>query len=193
MADQAAKDLEDSITAGKVELSVELLEAPRFTVRRFEKLRDQSRLSNDFYPFQMPNAIITDPEGEIEVFVARHNQLSFAAVIEERLERPVHPVSLYSVVTELLHDKHLKYVEMIVDASDVVSIEYMLRTGFTPILMFPAMKKHGAKRRDYLVLGHTYEKLLFCLDGMIDKYSDFVEVYTGLEKNMLARRARASP
>jgi len=189
MTGQAARNLSDPQPGSDHTLSLELIEAPRFAAARFERLRQQSLLSTDFYPFQIPNSLITDPDGEIEVYVANHPQFDFAAVIEERFARAVHPVHVYSQVTRLLHEKHLGYIETIIDASDVVGIEFLLQAGFTPILLFPSMKVQGSRRRDFVVLGHTYEKLLFCLDGILEKYQDFLNLYSNLEMNLIRYHA----
>jgi len=168
-------------------MDLELIEAPKFVLRKFKRLKEKNLLSTDFYPFQEPNALITDPEGKFEVFVMLNYDLHFSAIIEERLELPVNPAVLYRQIARILHERNITYIEMIVDAADGVCIEYMLQAGFIPIMYFPCLKKHGDVRRDFVILGHTYEKLIFCLDGLRDKYPEMIKMYAELDKMILQR------
>ncbi len=171
--------VEEALGTGAVEL--ELIEAPNFVRRKYSRLREMDLLSTNFYPFQEPNVLLTDPEGKLEVFAAVNDSFRFASVIVERLEIPVDPSVLYREVARLLHDRNMSYIEMIVDAADCQGIEFMTRAGFVPVVYFPALKMHGNQRRDFVVLGHTYERLLFCVESLRTRFPKFTRVYADLE------------
>jgi hypothetical protein len=70
----------------------------------------------------------------------------------------VDPVSLYKAASEILRLKRAAYIEVINDAADTLGIDSILKSGFAPCAYFPALKKHGSKRRDFIVFGKEFEK-----------------------------------
>jgi hypothetical protein len=143
--------------AGEPLGALETIEAPEFVAHRFRRLLERRSLAVTFYPFAEPNALVTDPEQSIEVFVRLAAPVRFAAVLAERLERPVDPIALYGRVARILYDHGASYVETIVDAADATGIECITKAGYVPCAYFPSLKSHGGSRRDFVVFSRTFE------------------------------------
>jgi len=168
---------------------LETIDAPRFVASRFARLKERRSLAGGFYPFQEPNALVTDPQQTIEVFVRFLPEHRFAAVIGECVERPVSPVQLYTAVSTLLREAGASYVEVIADAADAVGVEYLLRAGFIACAYVPCLKRYGARRRDFVVLGKPYERLVRPHD-VADDYGEFFDTYVGLDGNRFGSSKR---
>ncbi|HTL11989.1 MAG TPA: hypothetical protein VL588_05855 [Bdellovibrionota bacterium] len=164
---------------------LELIEAPKFVATRFDRLNEKKFLSVSFYPFQTPNALVTGPNQELEVFLTIVPEIRFAMVIGERMDRPVDPVALYVAVAELLRSRGVTYVEVINDAADVVGTELLLEAGFLPCVYFPALKRHGDSRRDYVVFGRAFEKNVLRPESLNEYLQEFWEEYKALESDGL--------
>lgn len=160
---------------------LEMIYAPKFVAKKHHRLRERKLLSNNFYPFQEPNAIICDPDELVEVFIGIYPENTYASIIEEKLELPVNPQELYKKVLLMLHEKNISYIEVLVDAADIVSIEYMAQAGFLPCAYFPCLKRHGDTRRDFVILGKTFEKLQVAGKPLQKIYLDYINCYLDIQ------------
>ena len=135
----------------------------------------------NFYPFYKPNCLIMDPNQDIEIFVKLNPERKFAAIIGEHLNITVRPVELYLAVQQLLKQESISYIEIINDAADTFGIECILKAGFTPCAYFPAFKKQGDSRRDYVIFGKSFEYL--CRPDLNEHpaYKDFYQEYIKIE------------
>jgi hypothetical protein len=138
---------------------LEILDAPRFALHRFERLKSKQALATSFYPFQEPNAIVTDPAQRIEIFIRFVPGKRAAAIIGERIDAAVSPVELYREVVSMLNGRGVSYVETLNDAADPTGIECLMQAGFLPCAYFPCFKVHAEGRRDYAILAHSFERL----------------------------------
>jgi len=137
---------------------LELLEAPGFVAGRYERLASRHQIPMRFYPFLVPNALVTDAMQRIELFVRLLPGEKFAAILADRIELGVSPVELYDEVSRLLYSRGAGYVEVISDAADVEGIDAFAEAGFLPTAYFPAMRLHGSERRDYVILSRAFER-----------------------------------
>lgn len=168
---------------------LEMIAASRFVSRRFQRLKERVMLSGNFYPFQEPNTLICDPDETVEIFAGIYPEKRFAAIIEERFEIPVNPTELYSKVAFMIKGENISYIEVIIDAADSTAIELFLLAGFLPCVYFPCLKKHGEKRRDFVVMGRSFENLHF-IGELKRSFSDFIREYFKLEMRMLMKRSK---
>ncbi|MBF0548274.1 MAG: hypothetical protein HQM08_27810 [Candidatus Riflebacteria bacterium] len=157
---------------------LEILEASGLVVRKFQKLRELKLLTNNFYPFQQPNSMIVDANERIRIFLSIQREFRFAAIIEENLEEWFNPCELYNKIARMLNSRGINYIEMIVDSGDISALNFMLSSGFLPMVPFPALKKHGSKRRDFVILGHSFERLDFSSEKIREKYPRFHDFYS---------------
>jgi len=140
--------------------SLETIFAPDFVACRFQKLKERRSLSTTFYPFQEPNALISDSRQRVEIFVKLVPERRFAAILGERLDLAVNPSELYHEVALMLNARGISFIEILSDAADVVGLECMIQAGFVPCVYFPAFKHQGDFRRDYVVLARSFERIL---------------------------------
>jgi len=140
--------------------SLETIYAPDFVSHRFRKLKERRSLSVTFYPFQEPNALISDPQQRMEIFVKLVPERRFAAILGERLDLQVNPTELYHEVALMLNARGISFIEVINDAADRTGLESMMQAGFVPCVYFPAFKCQGESRRDFVVLARSFERIL---------------------------------
>ncbi len=138
---------------------LEIIFASRFVADRFESLREKKSIAVHFYPFQEPNALITGLRQKVEIFVKVIPEMRFAAIIGERLDHPVDPTELYQAASLLLNQHNITYIEMINDAGDSRGIDCLLKAGYLPVCYFPCFKRQGERRRDYVILSRSFDRL----------------------------------
>ena len=163
------------------DLQLELIEAPKFIEYQFEVLKSRRSQVINFYPFHLPNAMVTSPDQQLRVFIKLDRMRRSAAIIGEHLIIQANPVEIYIKTLELLKASGAYYVELINDAADVHGTECILRAGFTPTAYVPAFKKQGNKRRDYVVFGRTYEYSCRPSPTAPKPYAEFFNQYYELE------------
>lgn len=161
---------------------LELLDTPHFVDWRFERVSSKKNLSANFYPFQKPNAVIMSPDQKIEVFARLMPQFRFATIIGEYINQPINPVELYAKVLEMLRDRGATFIEVINDAADVSGIECILQAGFLPCGYFPALKKHGAFRRDFVIFALSWENFDDPSITLDDNTTEYLKEYLRLKE-----------
>ncbi|MBL7544891.1 MAG: hypothetical protein JNL11_13825 [Bdellovibrionaceae bacterium] len=167
---------------------LDILKAPSFVAHRFEKLRSRQSLSSQFYPFHAPNALITDLNQSIEVFVKIFTETSMATIVGERLELGVNPIDLYKNVARILREHGILYVEMINDAADALGTEALIQAGYLPCAYFPALKKQNNVRRDYVVFARSFENFFYPdLGNIAPVYRQYLKQYYEYEKLVFHR------
>ncbi len=169
----------------KQNIELELIKAPKFVSNRFANLSRKKSSAIHFYPFQTPNALIVSPNEEIEIFVKIIPEIRFAAIIGEKLEESVDPISLYESVLNILNENGVAYVELINDAFDINGIDSLIRSGFLPCAYIPALKLVEKERRDYIVLSRAFEKRVTAFSQIHPLYLDFYNEYVNLEEKQL--------
>lgn len=138
--------------------NIELIYAPDFVGNRFKRLNERKSLSVHFYPFTQPNALITDAEERIEIYVKLMPESRMATIIGERLDISINPTELYSRVSQMLNAQNITYIEVINDAADIWGVEAITAAGYLPCAYFPCLKSQGETRRDYVVLARSFER-----------------------------------
>ncbi|MBI4667717.1 MAG: hypothetical protein HY747_00800 [Elusimicrobia bacterium] len=183
LAAVAPADLDFSLNTNELP-PMELLRAPLLIARRFDILRQKKSLSANFYPFQEPNALLTDPDQRLEVFLRIFDDMRFAVIIGERLDLPVNPVTLYRRIVTMLHNQGITYIEVINDAADFKGIDCILKASFIPCAYFPCLKKHEEIRRDYAVFAKSFEKRPWPSNLNRPLYGKFLKVYLKSPQNL---------
>ncbi len=163
---------------------LELIYAPQFVSRRYQKLEERKSLAIHFYPFSKPNTLITDADGKVEIYVKAMKDSHMATIIAERMDFSVNPTELYKKVSLMLAKENINYVEVINDAADTWGIECITEAGFLPCAYFPCLKNQGEGRRDYVILARSFERFFLDKKDISQanpKYLDFWREYYKLE------------
>lgn len=172
---------------------LEIIHASAFVAHRYGRLKERRSLNSAFYPFQQPNALITDPAQKIEMFVRVFPEMKFAAIIGERLDLPVNPAELYNEVSVMLNREGISFIEVINDAADPTGIEFITRACFIPCVYFPAFKDQGRERRDYVVFARSFERVLGAVPGLREVnrlYFEYLSEYYHLDEKIHFSRLR---
>lgn len=129
--------------------------------RRFRQLSAERRVSNSFFPFHWPNAILSTEDGGTEVFVSMAGVGKQAAIVGYRTDREnVH--DLLDSVAGALQKAGAGYVELLVDAYNYRLQQEAFTARFIPSAYFPAMKlNHDGRRDDLFVLSRTFHLMDF--------------------------------
>ncbi|MHC9543763.1 MAG: hypothetical protein AB9903_29975 [Vulcanimicrobiota bacterium] len=167
---------------------LEMITASGYVARKFRRLGDRRLLSNNFYPFQEPNTLICDPDEKVLIFAGIYPENRFATIIEERLELAVDPALLYRNVAMMIQGKHISYLEVIVDAADVAALELLIRAAFLPFAYFPCLKRHGDTRRDFVIMGRSFESLDISDRTLAKSLKPYIAEYFNLEMAQLQKR-----
>lgn len=160
---------------------LEALDAPGFVARRFDMLKERKFLPANFYPFQKPNILITSPDQGVEIFVKAVQEPRFAAIVAEKLDVAVNPVRLYEATARILRGLNISYIEVINDAADAAGISDILDAGYLPCAYFPALKRQGNTRRDFIIFSKTFEKFFQPVSGEVrETCRRYLEAYLAL-------------
>lgn len=156
---------------------LEMIDAQKFVSRQFTLLKKRSFLSSSSFPFHYPNILITDEDMNVSIFAKFVPQYRFAVIIAEHLKAPANPVQLYKTIAKMLYEKNVSYIEVVIDAADVIAIDSIIRAGYLPCSYFPCFMKHGPMRRDYVIFAKTFERVWETLPDVRHRYLDFLREY----------------
>jgi predicted GNAT family N-acyltransferase len=152
---------------------LEVIEAKEFIKLRSKKLQETNEIDLAFFPFHTPNILITSPKQNIEVF-AYVNELDNHCVITGcKIDKEVSFTALFLKVSNILRDRGIRYIEIIIRANRLNIIEKISKAKFIPCGYVPAFQLEGEKRFDYVVFSRSYEILDFNnlqLTGASEKY-----------------------
>ena len=157
--------------------SLEIIDAPQFVSRQFSLLKNRSFLSSNYFPFHEPNIMFTDSDMGVTIFAKFVPQYRFAIIIGEHLKAPVNPIQLYQTLGRMLYQRNVSYIEVIIDAADVIALDSMIRAGYLPCAYFPSFMKHGTMRRDYVIFAKTFERVWETLPDVRPRYLDYLREY----------------
>ncbi|MBX9567761.1 MAG: GNAT family N-acetyltransferase [Candidatus Obscuribacterales bacterium] len=159
----------------------EAIYAPNYVLRRFQaQITDADA---QFYPFHLPNLLIVDESGKVEIF-AYYNQLDgYCTIIS--CSQPMYAMhETFPSLLDKLRSLGITYVEVLIRADRFESLEVLLRAQFLPSALYPAMREKNGKTYDYVIMTRTSEPLDFV--GMqVDKaFKPYVDQYVFLWKQM---------
>lgn len=152
-------DLALDVYPDKIQL--ELIQAGRFARHRFEAQRDQELLQAHFYPFHSPNIVICSPCQTVEMFIYKAETDNHCTIMGVKKPRSYDFTDILEQCVKLLNDLGVRYIEILVRADKVKTLERVLRARFLPCAYFPAFQLMDGKRYDFVVLSRTFEILDF--------------------------------
>ena len=162
------------------ESSFETIFAPQYVLRRF---REEVSATMQFYPFHVPNLLLAETGGSIEVFAYFNKTDGYCTIIS--CNRPT--VEIEDSLPALLEELHLlgiSYVEVLVGADRFQALETLLRARFLPSAIYPAMREIDGKTYDYVIMTRTMEPLDFRGMAIEQSFKPYVDQYVSLWKQM---------
>jgi len=161
----------------KKHVSMEKIDAEKFVKHRFENLEQTKQLHAHFYPFHEPNILITSPCQSVELFLFLATSDKYCTIIGFKKPNEFDTVEILNQVAQILRNVGVRYVETIVRADKLKTLDRVLRSKFIPCAYFPAFQLHGDKRYDYVALSRTFEILDFSNLNLEGKNQQFLTEY----------------
>ena len=124
-------------------------------------LRRSSRgLKFGFFPFHEPNQILSDPTGQVRVFLSHQETDGHSSILGVD-PGPYEPVSVLLSVAEYCEDRGAVYLELLVSAyqPELQAAAYL--AGFLPCAYFLGAEIREQKRCDVIVTSRTFVPLHF--------------------------------
>jgi hypothetical protein len=152
---------------------LELIDAKFFVQHRLQKLVDEKKIGLAFYPFHKETHLITSADQRIEVFLYINEMDHHSVITGLKIDREVCLTNLLLEVGNLLRDRGVRYIEMIVRAHRFNIIDKVTKAKFVPCGYFPAFQLVGETRYDYVTFSRSFEILDFTnvkLAGINQKY-----------------------
>ncbi len=135
--------------------------APSFTQNRYKKLKASNEIDLAFFPFHKPNLWITSPAENIELFAYVNEYDKHCVILGCKIDREVSFTDLFLKVSNLLRDRGIRYIEVIIRANRMNILNKVLGAKFIPCGYLPAFQSEGEKRYDYAVFSRSFEVLDF--------------------------------
>lgn len=156
------------------EWEFEIIQAPDYVYRKFlEKFPDPS---DRFFPFHIPNMIISEKKGRLDIFAYFSKRDGYCTLI-----KATHSLSeLRGKLTSLymlLDDIGVSYIEVLVNVKHKPLIETLLLGQFLPCAIYPAMREINNHYEDYIVMSRTMEPLNFKGMHVVSQFKPFIDQY----------------
>ena len=159
----------------------EIIRAPNYVYRKFlESFPDPK---DRFFPFHIPNMLIADKEGRIEIFAYFNKRDGYCTLIKTTEPLEVLSGSLTSLYMQL-DDIGVSYIEVLLNVNLTSSITPLLNGQFVPSAIYPAMREVDGKFEDYIVLSRTMEPLNFRGMSVISQFKPFIDLYVDTWKQV---------
>ncbi len=163
------------------ETNFEAILAPHYVLRRF---RAQITDANaQFYPFHLPNLLVADESGKVEIFCYYNPQDGYCTLIS--CNQPMYALhETFPALLEKLRSLGITYVEVLIAANRFESLEVLLRAQFLPSALYPAMREVNGVTHDYVIMTRTMEPLDFRGMQVEQPFKPYVDQYVALWKKM---------
>jgi RimJ/RimL family protein N-acetyltransferase len=158
-----------------IPLELEVISAPKFVQHRFKRAKDEAPDQEHwFFPFHVPNIVLTSPEQSVEVFAFISEADKHCVIIALRdLENRGFSTVLEAATKTLYNRLGARYLEFIIRADELAKIDTAIDLHFIPSAYFPALQLQGDKRLDYVAFSRSFEMLDFRtieLEGINQRY-----------------------
>ncbi|QMU77988.1 GNAT family N-acetyltransferase [Streptacidiphilus sp. PB12-B1b] len=164
---------------GAAGLEVEVIDAPRFVLRRMaEAVPDPDRR---FYPFHTPNVLLSSQDGAHEVYAQLNASDGYCTLIGASPGLTAVGDDLGPLI-ERLAEYGASYIETLLPMDRYDDLRLLLAHGFLPAAAYPAMRRHGDGFRDHVVMARTLQPLDFRGLAIDAAFQPFTEQYIELWK-----------
>lgn len=158
-------------------IDLELIAAEKYAVYRYNLQKEEGILQAHFYPFHLPNMVISSPCQTVEIFIYIAESDKHCTIMGIKKPRDYDFTEILEKCVKLLNGIGARYIEILVRADKVKTIERVLRARFIPCAYFPAFQSNGELRYDFVVLSRTFEVLDFAFLKLAGKNSVFLDEY----------------
>lgn len=142
-------------------IELELITAEKYVLHRFRTQEQLNMLRADFYPFHLPNMVISSPCQTVEIFVYTSSSDRYCTIMGIKKPREYNFTWLLDRCTSLLHHIGVRYIEIMIRPDKIQNIERVLKARFIPCAYFPAFQLNNGLRYDFVIFSRTFEVLDF--------------------------------
>ncbi len=150
-------------------------EAEDFVKYRFNALKEKDLLPISFFPFYQPNQLITSPDQSVEIFLSIDEKDKHCVIVGMKKPKNIHHHDVYNALCQILKNRGVRYIETVVRADKLMTIDETLQARFIPCAYFPAFAqaRESDLRLDFVIFSRTFEQLDFSniqLEGTNRRY-----------------------
>ncbi|MCX5787468.1 MAG: hypothetical protein NTX64_03000 [Elusimicrobia bacterium] len=176
-------DLPIPTDGGETQADFEVVQAPQFIWRRYQKIKQAGRLWLDFFPFTQPNLLLVSRDGRTELYLYRSPKDGHCVLTGARSES----LELFRVLDQgaaFLEEMGVRYLEILIDASEAEMIAQALGARFLPSAYYPAMRWEKGLGRDYVILSRSLAILDFRGLTLQPAFADYLREYFRLWREL---------
>lgn len=160
--------------------TLEVIEAKKFIERRCQTLKEKNEIGLAFFPFHTPNLLITSPTQNIEVYAYVNGVDKHCVITGCRIDREVSFTDLFLQVGQILRDRGIRYIELIIRANRLNIIDKVINAKYLPCAYIPAFQLRNECRYDYVVFSRSFEVLDFNNLQLTGASEDYLKNYIKL-------------
>jgi len=173
-------------------LSFESISAPHFVRHRFARQRNRGVFATTFVPFHEPNLLLVTPDQKTEVYL-HHGRPDRSSLILGGHTNETDSALVFDSIATALNALGVSYIELLVDAYSPEIQAQALSARFLPSAYFPAFRRVGGRRWDYIVFSRSFEILDFRNVRLISIYRDFLKEYFKAWQTLYINQAFQAP
>jgi hypothetical protein len=164
------------------ELDFELIDAPKFVLRRFNETFTDPY--DRFFPFHIPNLLISSTNGEVEIFAYLNHLDGYLTVVA--LNVPIYSLGggRLRPLLNKMRSMGVSYIEVLIGLEHAESLQVLVDAQFLPSAIYPAMIEIGGQQADFLLMTRTLEPLNFVGMQVERSFKPYLDQYIELWKAM---------
>jgi len=167
----------DPLKLSKTKIKLAYDADPKRALALFRRCEEQWRISNSFFPFHAPNAVLSSADGGADVFLWNGGVGKQTMILGFRSDyASLH--DLLDSVALCVQSSGASYVELLVDAYDYITQQQAYTAKYIPSAYFPAMRLAGdGLRDDYFVVSRTFQIIDFTSSYVTQENLPYLKSY----------------
>ena len=166
----------------KIDVQFECINAPKFVNQLFNKTFESKY--DRFYPFHAPNTLFVSTNNEHNIWCHLSKKDGYCAIVN--FGKPIYEQrGILKPLTRLIREQGVSYIEVLIGAEHIKSIEVLIQSQFLPSAIYPAMMTdENGVSRDFVVMSRTVEPLNFRGMRVESSFKPYMDQYVELWKQM---------
>ncbi len=162
-------------------LEFEFIHAPQYVQRKFfEAFTDPL---DRFYPFHMPNFLMSAKNGEVDIFGYLSEADGYCAWVANT-QPLLSMAGRLRPLMQQLADYGVSYIEVLTTVDNILGLEALLDVNFLPSAIYPAMVQDKNKLIDMVLMSRSMEPLNFRGMHLEKSFRPYIDQYVKLWKTM---------
>ncbi len=158
-------------------IDLELITAEKYVLHRFRTQEKLNMLQANFYPFHLPNMVISSPCQTVEIFIYTSSSDTYCTIMGVKKPREYNFTWILDRCTALLRKIGVRYLEVMIRPDKTKIVERVLHARFIPCAYFPAFQLNNGLRYDFVIFSRTFEIPDFHNIHLTGKNMTYLEEY----------------